>query len=161
MRKNNIPMFTACILLCLTLVTTYMTSGLYAKYTYGEEMYDDARVAKFKVTDLYTSFSQDMRFDIAPGADYRATVSVTNSSEVAINYNLIVENVTDNIPLTFAISDDGGQTFKSLPYSGLNMAPGNTTAIFILKVEFNDENAMDYMGMVDLININLKAEQID
>lgn len=161
MKKYNISMYIACALLCLTLITTYMTSGLYARYTAQDEMYDGARVAEFEVTDQYTSFSQNMRFDIAPDDEYTAKVTVKNNSEVAINYKLSVNNVTENIPLKFKVSSDGGNTYKDLPYRGFDMAPGGATAIYTLKVEFDDKNAINYMGMVDLIMIELKAEQID
>ena len=53
MKKVNIPMLMALVLLGLTLVSSHFTSGLYAKYTSNAEGKDQARVAQFKIeTDL-------------------------------------------------------------------------------------------------------------
>lgn len=45
--KMNIPMCVACVLLCLTLISVYLTSGLYAKYTAASVGSDSARVIRF------------------------------------------------------------------------------------------------------------------
>lgn len=160
MKKFNIPMYAACVLLCLVLISTYMTSGLYARYTAQGEMYDDARVAKFEVTEGYTKFSEELKLDIAPGETYKAAVSVTNNSEVAINYVIDINNITGNLPLKFKYRSGGGE-YKELPHSGENLAPNGTTAKYDIQIQFDDEKAIDYMGMVDYITIELRAEQID
>ena len=51
--KSN-PMLTlAAILLCLVMISSHFTSGLYARYTASSEAHDEARVASFVVaTDL-------------------------------------------------------------------------------------------------------------
>ena len=53
MKKVNIPILIALVLLGLTLISSHFTSGLYAKYTRNAEGSDSARVAQFKIeTDL-------------------------------------------------------------------------------------------------------------
>ena len=44
---RNIPMTLACVLFCLTLISTHFTSGLYARYTTSDSGSDRARVVKF------------------------------------------------------------------------------------------------------------------
>lgn len=50
MKKNNMPLRAAGILLLATMLTTCMTAGTFAKYTTSGEAEDSARVAKFGVT---------------------------------------------------------------------------------------------------------------
>ena len=53
MKKVNIPILIAMVLLSLTLISTYFTSGLYARYTEYAEGSDSGRVAQFQIeTDL-------------------------------------------------------------------------------------------------------------
>ena len=77
--KLNIPMFAALILLLLTMVTTHMTSGLYARYTASATASDSARVAKFDVTGDVT------------GAGNVYYLTVNNNSEVAVEYSVVVQ----------------------------------------------------------------------
>lgn len=67
--KINIPMCLAGILLCLTLISVYMTSGLYAKYTVKEAGGDSARVIRFGDIRLTESgdFQPDHPGMIVPG----------------------------------------------------------------------------------------------
>lgn len=63
-------MLLAGVLLCLTLISIYMTSGLYAKYTVGSTTEDRARVIRFG--DLRLTESGDFQLDggiIVPGVN--------------------------------------------------------------------------------------------
>ena len=46
--KVNIPMYTAAVLFCLTVISTYFVSGLYARYTTSGTGSDSARVIQFR-----------------------------------------------------------------------------------------------------------------
>lgn len=166
--KKNVAMYLACILLCLVLITTYMTSGLYARYTAEGIASDNARVAKFDVTDEVTEMSVPV--DIVPD-DYSdgtkqgqqvLTVDVTNSSEVAAEYSLSVVNQTNNIDgLTFKLYDASG---VEQPLEGLEATlppEGGVVHKYKLFVQWSHKDALDYMGMVDLVEFKFKAEQID
>lgn len=59
--KPNIMMCIACVLFCLTLISAYMTSGLYAKYTVTSNGRDLARVIKFG--DIVLTESGDFGID--------------------------------------------------------------------------------------------------
>ena len=78
--KLNIPMFAALILLLLTMITTHMTSGLYARYTASATGSDTVRVAKFDVA---------CNVERVAGTDtYKLTVR--NNSEVTVKYSIQV-----------------------------------------------------------------------
>lgn len=166
--KKNIAMYLACILLCLVLITIYMTSGLYARYTAEGTASDNARVAKFDVTDEVAELKVPVY--IAPD-DYSEgtkegqqvlTVDVTNSSEVAAKYSLSVVNRTNNIQgLAFKLYNASG-TEQELPALEASLPPNDgTTHIYHVYVQWSHEDALDYMGMVDLVEFKFKAEQID
>lgn len=166
--KKNITMYLACILLCLVLITTYMTSGLYARYVYEESFDDNARVAKFDITDSVEN--KTIPIDIVPD-DYTdgtkkgqqvLTINVTNSSEVAAKYSLSVVNQTNNIQgLTFKLYNASG-TEQVLPALEATLPPEDgVTHIYDLYVQWSHEDALDYMGMVDLVEFKFRAEQID
>lgn len=78
--KLNIPMVAALILLLMTMISVHMTSGLYARYTTSASGTDSARVAKFDV-DSAVSRNDDGTY----------TLTVTNKSEVAVEYSIVVE----------------------------------------------------------------------
>ena len=80
--KLNIPMFAALVLLLFTLITTHITSGLYARYTAAASGTTNVRVAKFNVL-----------CDVAPVANEEGkyTLTVTNDSEVSVKYSVVVE----------------------------------------------------------------------
>ena len=84
-RKVNIPMCLACVLLCLTLISMHLTTGLYARYTTTAQASDSARVAKFHVTG-----TPDAVVTIESDADNSGTyqLTVTNHSEVSVEYDL-------------------------------------------------------------------------
>ena len=95
--KLNIPLCAAAVLLCLTLVSIHLTSGLYARYTASATGSDSARVAKFDVAvsiapaDGGVTLSNDIK-----SGSY--TIIIENKSEVAIEYSLA---------LSFADRPDG------------------------------------------------------
>ena len=95
----------ALILLCMTLFSTSMLSGLYAKYTAKNNGEDSARVAKFDVEAA--GLSGDVTVD-ASVADSAGTYSftVTNHSEVAITYDLVI-TFAGGIPPYAQVSLDG------------------------------------------------------
>lgn len=89
-RKNpsrvNIPMCAAGVLLCLTLFSLHLTSGLYAKYISTATGSDSARVAKFEV--VTTKDASDVVITSGESTDNVYTFNINNQSEVAISYSL-------------------------------------------------------------------------
>ncbi len=93
--KVNIALFAAAVLLCLTLFTTHLTSGLYARYTTTASGSDSARVAKFEVK--YT-MPNNVVFDLAPSGTQSQSIEIefTNNSEVTVRFGI---KITTSVPL--------------------------------------------------------------
>ena len=86
--KMNIPMCMACVLLCLTLFSTYLTGGLYARYISRDDFEDSARVAKFDVDLSSNSDKVDIRLERSTTGNY--SFIIHNKSEVAIKYDILL-----------------------------------------------------------------------
>ena len=102
--KMNIPMCAACVLLCLTLFSIHLTSGLYAKYTAKGNGEDDARVAKFDV-DVVGSEDIAVRYNTVTDNVYE--FEVTNNSEVAVEYQITVTDLSSNGVVSVLNSNSG------------------------------------------------------
>lgn len=84
--KINIPICIALFLFCLTIISVYLTSGLYAKYIGSASGNDSARVIKFgELTITETGdFYKDSKLMIIPGVDlYKRAVVDFGGSESA------------------------------------------------------------------------------
>lgn len=155
--KLNIPMYAAGVLLVLTLLSLHVTSGLYARYVSRGSAGDEARVATFHVTASGTyTHSVTAPEGLAPSQSRTAKITVVNDSETDIRYSIAVENTTGNIvPLTFALAG------AEVSAQSWEMDAGETATYDLVVSWPYTDNALDYMGMVDLIAITLTAEQID
>lgn len=101
--KLNILLCVASVLLCLTLLSIYMTCGLYAKYVTTTTDNDSARVARFDVSATEASDQPDTikltAADSNSNGTYRFTI--TNNSEVLVKYSVIVSHVPDKVSVVF------------------------------------------------------------
>ena len=132
--KMNIPMCVACILLCLTLFSIHLTSGLYAKYTAKGNGEDDARVAKF---DVSVTKSADAVINISTEVHNGIyTFTVTNDSEVAVGYDLTLtfnDNVSEFLKVELG-AREGAFVGKTVTFENVEtIAPLNTGAAQQLK----------------------------
>ena len=86
--RPNIPMCLACILFCLTLISVYITGGLYAKYTVSSNMPDSARVMRFGDITLTETgdFQQDGTLIIIPGVDLTKKACIDFDGSEASTY---------------------------------------------------------------------------
>ena len=96
-RRINVPMTIAIVLFYLTLVSIYLTSGLYAKYTTRSSGQDGARVIKFgeivltETGDFVTHTAQGQhRFIIIPGVHLDKDVKVSFGGSEADTYVFVV-----------------------------------------------------------------------
>lgn len=139
--KLNIPMCAALVLLLLTIISIHLTSGLYARYTATGTASDSARVAKF-----------DVKADVQPATDEdgnkmedRFVLTVTNNSEVAVKYNVVI-GFTDpmSIAISIAMDDDPAQTpaenESSVTFTNENwtLAPGSASSPHTLQFAVTD-----------------------
>ena len=97
--KKNIPLRLAAVLLCLTLFSVYLTAGLFARYTVSGSGADTARVAGFQPKAVISPGKGTIQYDINKIDDYELTyeITVTNLSEVAVNYDLVITFSDDKL----------------------------------------------------------------
>ncbi len=171
--KMNILMCTVAVLLCATLFSMHLVGGLYAKYTTSVSSSDSARVAAFNITQEGTIF-QTVEANVTPGTTQSAELTITNKSEVAMEYTLTVTNVTGNLtPLKFTLSpaDANTPSVATEKYENgisINTAcqiPGDHTDKYTLNIVWepsdNEEDDLALIGMVDYITVSVTATQID
>lgn len=118
----------ALIVLCMTAFTTSMLSGLYARYTAKSNGEDSARVAKFNVAAA--GLSGDVTVNASLGqtnGEYKFTV--TNNSEVAITYDLVItfeggipDYLQTSLPDKVAVKSGNTITFSDVA----SLAPSTT-----------------------------------
>lgn len=99
MAKNFTMLKFAAVLLCLVLITTHFTTGLYARYATSASAEDGARVASFKIdTDLDhiqlgTTPGVSPTFQLG-GDDETDSITIPfyieSSAEVAVGYSVTV-----------------------------------------------------------------------
>ena len=164
--KRNIPVIMAAILLCLTMLSACLLSGLYARFTVEDEAGDEARVAAFNIEG--SGFSQSINFNmiVNPGDTVTKSLTVTNKSEVNVRYTVTLVNTTKNLPLVLHDSE-------SLSYLSLDsersfsyvLLPNATDALtygfeFLWPGDVND-GFVERSGMLDNIRVTITATQID
>ena len=179
--RTPIAFHIALVLFCLVLFSTYLTGGLYARYTTSASGSDSARVAIFRISgsntweqnaevDLQLSF-----FDQNQATD-TLSFTIVSSSEVAVRYSVeIVMPETDANGqdvkyewLTLQLDSGNKITTNSNVFTIENIgsfAPGDngqaTHSLTFTIVE-------SYMGRPDVVGdiagkviITVRAEQID
>ena len=93
-RKTPLVFRIGLALVCALLVSTYMMSGMYARYCTTASGDDSARIAKFSVdeNDQWDSVDVNVKLNFYNPAQLESTLefSVTSDSEVAVQYDVIV-----------------------------------------------------------------------
>ena len=162
---NRILMRTAAVLLALVLVTSGIVTGRYARYVTTATYEDGARVAKFNIMEE-GKFVTQMRADIAPGIT-KELIAIKNYSEVAVEFTVTVDNVYDNLPLTFEIWDGDTTLSKSENADGVvtftgSVGPMQQERVLQLGIVWPAGSGnLQYCGRVDLIRVTVDAVQID
>ncbi len=156
-KKTPIVFYVGIVLACLTLISVYMTSGLYARYTTRATSSDSARVAKFRVTDTLTvtdskgyevnSFTM-FEDSLIPGESTTYTFAVQNDSEVAVRFSVRGEASINNLPLEMS------------PVT-ITLEPNESETVRFFVSWPANENDPAYGDMIELIEIFVTAEQIN
>ena len=173
--KMNIPMCAACVLLCLTLFSMYLTGGLYSKYVGRDDSGDSARVAKFSVS-ISPSTAADINIDVSAGTGKKSGTyefKLNNASEVAVKYGVLLtftEDVPDYLSVTLngaAGTKPGGADNKLLFENAGTSAPngaaaGNTLAFSVSSLDgfSSGADAGDHKIVLDF-SASVMCEQID
>lgn len=175
-RIEKIIVYMTAVLLCMTLVSLWMISNLYARYSTTTEGEDSARVAVFGHGETIT-LNNEMT-DWVPGdaTSYNLTVSNKKGaeiSEVSVRYN--VEIVTaGNLPLVYTLKDAEGNAIGEYTESAdiSEHVFDNNSMVFesnkadeqkyTLDVTWPGEKKDEALnGVPDFIQVNINVEQID
>lgn len=141
------------VLLCLTLLSVHLTSGMMARYSTTVSGSDSARVAKFDLREAGT-FSQDLPLEYKPGMSESYTIVLENHSEVTVDCTVTVKQLSNNMPITVTITPTPGT---------VQLAPNDTTGktytlTLTWPAEYNDAR---YSYEVDAIRVIVDAVQVD
>lgn len=172
-KKEKWIIYMLAVLLCLVLASFWLMCNIYARYTSGASGSDEARVAKFSITETGEA-TQQIKVDVYPGFGTKSDnegkykVSVTNNSEVTIDYVMEIKNTYGNLPLQFQMLDASGNEISN---KRAEISAGDQTEhVYTLNIswptgntEENNTSAQspDYAGKTDVIEITLKAVQKD
>lgn len=158
-KLSGILMRMAAVLLALVLFSTALVSGRYARYTSSASGSDSAKVAKFLIEEEGGIFGSEVfTCDLAPGETEKASITVKNKSEVAVNYTLSAATTYQLLPLQYTVTYDG-QT-NPAPFT-CALAPGQTAALTLNIIWPEDAVDAAYSGKVDTVELTLQAVQID
>ena len=143
--KMNIPMCLAAILLCLTLISIHLTSGLYAKYISSASGNDSARVIKFGELTLTEEgdFYEGNKLMIIPGVALtkKATLSFSGSESATYVFVEITPSkwsTTDN--KTFSLMSNGKTAMQwNVAEGWLFLKSDNGTYIYYRELTPNTE----------------------
>lgn len=176
-RYANCIMRIAAVLFCLVLVSLHLVSGLFARYTTTASGSDGARVAKFRITESLVNEDNSVFVSVAaglvPNVPCRINVEVANESEVAVTYEITADNLTGNLPLKFYAVDEtladlaavaAAANGAVLPYVYSDeLAPNEpqTYYMYVIWTPADETEALNNMGVVDMITLELSATQID
>lgn len=132
--KKNIPLRLAAVLLCLTMVSAYLVSGLLARYTAQGNGDDAARVAGFRPTASLSPDSGLIQYDAAHTGDYTLTYQITvkNPSEVAVDCGLVVSFADDALNDSKIRLDGGADqtiTGADMDFGSLGRLNANDTTV--------------------------------
>lgn len=94
-RRTPVVFHVGLVLFCLVLFSTYLTGGLYARYTTTASGSDSARVAKFQITSGSDwTAGQDIHFELNffdPAKQSQTiTLQILSNSEVAVKYDVVL-----------------------------------------------------------------------
>lgn len=97
-RKLNIPMCMALVLFSLTMLSVYLTSGLYAKYVTRSEHDEKAITIGFGQLTLTESgdFNKDGKLVVLPGATATKNAVLSFTGSESATYVFVEVNLDDN-----------------------------------------------------------------
>ena len=166
----------AAVLLCLTVVSIWGTSGLYARYSTTASGSDEARVALWGSTQTIQLADSDT-LPKQPGQTCSYNLTVTNQrdgnkvSEVAQKYSIQVVTA-GNLPLTYTLTKNGTEigTFTETDSASHTFAENDMAFVagtarsdsYELTVEWpSDKTSPSLASIPDYIEINVCSEQVD
>lgn len=139
--KLNIPLQLAAIMLCVTLISVYLVSGIFARYTTESSSGNIAAVAEFSPA---ASFVEDTWVFDSDTYSFEYQIKLTNPSEVDVNCsleNFFPDDMLNNAEFTFndiTKTNINGNTLQFGSFA--NLSSGDTTGITeTLKVTISED----------------------
>ena len=178
-RKTPLVFRIGLALVCALLVSTYMMSGMYARYCTTASGDDSARIAKFSVdeNDHWTINGVVLNFYDPAQLESTLEFSVTSDSEVAVQYDVIVTLPDDLVSyewLVLTLSRDGGASVTAARVGNVytitaagtfaaNDADGEhvCTLTFAIADAYQGNPPAGLGNFVNNIQLTVHAEQID
>ena len=87
-------------LLCAMLITSHMMGGLYARYHSGVTGNAAGSVAKFSVSCSSSDNNTTKTLEIGSEETVTYAFSVTNTSDVTIQYKIVIENLPQGVDVS-------------------------------------------------------------
>lgn len=181
-RKTPLVFRIGLALVCALLVSTYMMSGMYARYCTTASGDDSARIAKFSISedDQWDSVDVDVKLNFYNPAHLESTLdfTVSSDSEVAVQYDVII-TLPDDLAsyewLVLTLSRDMGASVTAARVDNVytitaagTFAASDTTDTHNCKLTFSIADANrgnPPAGLSDIkdgnIQLTVHAEQID
>ena len=158
--KLNIPLQLAAVLLCLTLISVYFVSGLFARYTTENTTGNSAAVAKFAPAASFVEDTWIFGSDNSYYFEYQ--IQLTNPSEVDVDCSLEIsfpDDMLNDAEFTFkgnTIKNNNGSTLQFGSFA--NLSSGDTTVVTeTLGITINEEIYNRIMATHDGHNASLTA----
>ncbi|MBQ4533647.1 MAG: hypothetical protein IJA18_00435 [Ruminococcus sp.] len=146
--KLNIPLQLAAVLLCLTLISVYLVSGLYARYATTQRISKAAAVAEFSPLASFTEDTWVFDSDASQTAySFEYEIKLSNPSEVDVNCGL---------EITFPDDMLSGAVFT---FNDTVKENNNGTAINF--GNFEDLSSGDATGVTKILKITINKECYD
>ena len=164
-KKNKMRLPLSAYLTYMLVATLLFTGVSFSKFATTTVSEDNARVA-IMAADIDYAIDQELR--IAPGETQEITVTLTNKEggrvcEVTQDYTLTVENLTNNMALTYEyfLVDDETETKKDSA-TGTFYAGEENSVTYKIKISWGTAPQPANMAFeVDALKIVVKTEQVD
>jgi len=150
----------------LLLAVVLMSSVTLSKYVSEGNGGSAARVAMLVEGETSINFTVDGAGSY-PGGTWMIPVTLSNHKdgkvcEVAMGYEAVVTNVTQNLPLEFTLYNDAAGSDEAEEGYWIMPAGSPQEKTFYLGVEWpEDENDARLAYEIDILEATIRAEQID
>lgn len=174
-QKTPFVFYAGMVLLCLVLFSAHLTSGLYARYATEATGSAGARVAKFDVaSEEKSEFSINLDFYDPAKQTASIQFAVTSSSEVAVEYDVVLELPEEIISLinsgVLIIKMDDNAVYDidtanyTVTFEGKSFSPNESTTTQQHTITLSIQKGTiltDTVKITKTATLRVHAEQID
>lgn len=146
------------LLLCLTIVSAYMTVGLLARYITSGGAERTGKVAVFEIESAGDIFTQTFVVELSPAdgmVNAGSAFRLINKSETAVKCTYSI-TYTENLPLSFQWTHGGVLSEEVV------LRAGESTDEVQLQVKLDQQNdSYLFHREIDHVTLTITCEQID